>query len=152
MRLNPAMASFDEDFSRETRASGPSERSFGFVFSAACLVAALAPIRHARPVRVWYLVASMAFLFVGALRPALLKHPNRLWLGLGRLLGKVLNPILTALLFYLVFTPAGFLLRLTRRLTKKDPLGLTFDRKAHSYWNLREASPPASDSGMANQF
>ena len=142
------MASFHEDFSRETRASDPSERSFGFVFSAACLLAALAPLRHAKPVRVWYLVASVAFLLVGALRPALLKHPSRLWLALGRLLGKVLNPTVTALLFYLVFTPAGFVMRLTR----KDPLGLTFDRKAQSYWNLREASPPASDSGMANQF
>ena len=142
------MASFHEDFSRETRASGPSERSFGFVFSAACLLAALAPLRHAKPVRVWYLIASVAFLLVGALRPALLKQPNRLWLALGRLLGKVLNPIVTALLFYLVFTPAGFVMRLTR----KDPLGLAFDRKAQSYWNLREASPPAGDSGMANQF
>jgi hypothetical protein len=141
------MASFHEDFSRETRAPGPSERSFGFVFSAACLIAALAPLRHAKPVRVWYLVASAAFLLVAAFRPALLKHPNRLWLALGRLLGKVFNPVLTALLFYLVFTPAGFILRLTR----KDPLGLTLDRKAHSYWNVREASP-AGDSGMSNQF
>ena len=63
-------------------------------------------------------------------------------------MGKVMNPILTALLFYFVFTPAGFILRLTR----KDPLGIAFDRNAQSYWNTREASPAGGDSGMANQF
>ncbi|HLH41833.1 MAG TPA: SxtJ family membrane protein [Bryobacteraceae bacterium] len=142
------MASFHEDFSRESRASGPSERSFGFVFSAVCFIAAIAPLRHAKPVRVWYLVASAIFLIVATVRPALLKRPNRLWLALGRRLGQVCNPILTALLFYLVFTPAGFLLRLAG----KDPLGLTLDRKAESYWNLRDLPPARGDSGMANQF
>jgi hypothetical protein len=59
-----------------------------------------------------------------------------------------MNPILTGLLFYLVFTPAGFILRLT----KKEPLGLAFDREAQSYWNSRAGSLPDGDSGMANQF
>jgi len=118
------------------------------VVGSACLIAALAPLRHGRPLRAWYLAASAAFLFVSIVRPALLKHPNRIWLTCGRLLGKVMNPILTALLFYLVFTPAGFILRLT----KKDPLGLAFDPEAQSYWNSRASSVPGGDSGMANQF
>ena len=142
------MASFHEDFSRETQASGPSERSFGFVFSSACLIAALAPMRHGRPLRFWFLVGSALFLAVALVRPGLLRYPNRLWIACGRLLGKVMNPILTALLFYLVFTPAGFILRLT----KKDPLELALDREAQSYWNSRAGSLPGGDSGMANQF
>jgi hypothetical protein len=56
-----------------------------------------------------------------------------------------MNPIVTALLFYLIFTPAGFILRLAR----KDPLGLSFDPDASSYWNPRASS---GDSSMANQF
>jgi hypothetical protein len=142
------MASFHEDFKRETSSTGPSNRSFGLVVGGACLIAALAPLRHGRPIRPWYLAASAAFLLVSIVRPALLKHLNRVWVACGRLLGKVMNPILTALLFYLVFTPAGFILRLT----KKDPLGLAFDRDAPSYWNSRAGSLPGGDSSMANQF
>src|SRR5215469_2148502 len=144
------MASFHEDFKRETRSAGPSDRSFGLVVGAACWVAALAPLRHGRPVREWCLWAGAALLLASAVRPALLKRPNRIWLAGGRLLGRVMNPILAALLFYLVFTPVGLVLRRAR----KDPLGLSFDRQAQSYWSCRAGSPPATggDSGMANQF
>jgi len=139
------MSATHEDFGREVRRSGPSDRNFGVVIAAALLVISLLPLRHGKPVRVWSLALSAALLVVTLLRPDLLHGANRIWTRIGLLLGKVLNPVVTALLFFLVFTPAGMILRWMG----KDLLGLRFDANAETYWNERSQSPA---SGMADQF
>jgi len=136
-----------EDLSRKHVARGPSNRNFGFVFSAFFLLLGLAPLRKHQPVRWWALGIAGAFLVATLLVPGLLAPLNRLWMKLGHLLGRITTPIVTGLLFYLVFTPAGFL----ARLLGKDPLRLRFDAKASSYWQERRPpGPPPED--MANQF
>lgn len=136
-----------EDLSRKHVARGPSNRSFGFVFSAFFFLVGLAPLRRHHPVRLWAFGVALVFLAVAILVPALLKPLNRLWMQLGRLLGRITTPIVTGLLFYLIFTPAGFL----ARLLGKDPLRLRFDAQAKSYWQERRPpGPPPED--MANQF
>jgi len=136
-----------EDLSRKHVAHGPSNRSFGFVFSAFFLLVALSPLRKHQPVRLWALALAVGFLGVGILLPALLTPLNRLWMQLGHLLGRVTTPIVTGLLFYVVFTPAGFV----ARLLGKDPLRLRFDPTASTYWQERRPpGPPPED--MANQF
>jgi hypothetical protein len=136
-----------EDLSRKHVARGPSNRSFGFVFSAFFLLVSVAPLRKHHPARLWALVIAVVFLAVAILVPAALAPLNRLWMQLGRLLGRVTTPIVTGLLFFLVFTPAGLL----ARLLGKDPLRLRFDATASSYWqDRRPPGPPPQD--MANQF
>jgi hypothetical protein len=136
-----------EDLSRQHVARAPSNRSFGFVFSAFFLLLALSPLRKHQPARLWALAIAVGFLAVGILAPAVLTPLNRLWMQLGRLLGRVTTPIVTGLLFYLVFTPAGFV----ARVLGKDPLRLRFDPNASSYWQERRPpGPPPED--MANQF
>ena len=136
-----------EDLSRKHVARGPSNRSFGFVFSAFFLLVGLSPLRKHQPVRLWALALAVGFLGVGILLPALLTPLNRLWMQLGHLLGRVTTPIVTGLLFYVVFTPAGFV----ARLLGKDPLRLRFDPTASTYWQERRPpGPPPED--MANQF
>ena len=140
------MSATHEDFGREVRRSGPSDRNFGLVIGCAFLLIGLAPLRHAKPVRVWSLALSAALLLAAWIRPGLLRQANRIWMALGRFLGKVVNPVVTALLFYLVFTPAAIVLR---RLGK-DPLRLRMDRSASTYWIERGARGSAEN--MANQF
>ena len=117
------MSSTHEDFGREIHGRGPSDRNFGFVFTAAFLFLALWPLRHGRPVRFWSLALSVAFFIVTIVRPSVLHTANRVWTQCGILLGKVVNPIVTTLLFYLVFTPGAFVLRLMG----KDSLHLKTD-------------------------
>jgi cell division protein FtsW (lipid II flippase) len=136
-----------EDLSRKHAARGPSDRSFGFVFSAFFFLVAIAPLRKHHPVRWWALGIAVAFLAVSVLVPGLLKHLNRQWMRLGHLLGRITTPVVTGLLFYLVFTPAAYL----TRWLGKDPLRLRFDAQADSYWQERRPpGPPPQD--MANQF
>jgi hypothetical protein len=97
--------------------------------------------------RLWALGIAAAFFVVSLASPGVLKPLNRLWMQLGRLLGRITTPIVTGLLFYLVFTPVGYL----TRLLGKDPLRLKFDAQAPSYWQERlPPGPPPED--MANQF
>jgi hypothetical protein len=140
------MSATHEDFGRKTDRRGPSNRGFGLVFTAAFLFFGLWPLRRSLPIRPWALVLSGAILVITVARPSLLAVPNRIWTTCGMLLGKVFNPIVTGLLFGLVFTPAAAVLRWMG----KDILCLAIDRDAKTYWVPRSASEQRSD--MTNQF
>lgn len=136
-----------EDFTRREEIRGPSERSFGLVFAAAFLAAGAWPMWSGGPPRVWALGTSAAVAVVALVVPAALRPANRAWLKLGLLLGRITNPIITALLFFLVFTPVA----LVMRLLKKDPLRLGRLPDAASYWIERQ--PPGPEPGsMTRQF
>ena len=89
----------------------------------------------------------MAFLVLAIARPMILAPLNHLWLKLGLLLYKVVNPLVMALMFYLTILPTGLLMRLLR----KDPLHLKRDPQACSYWIERRPPGPVPDT-MRNQF
>lgn len=136
-----------EDFGRKAESQGSSDRAFGLVISAACAVIGLWPLRTAQPLRVWAVLASAGLLAVSLVSPVLLRPFNQLWTKIGFLLNKLVSPVITALLFYLVFTPAAVLLRLSG----KDPLRLRMDENARTYWIPREPRGPAPET-MSNPF
>jgi hypothetical protein len=124
-----------------------SDRSFGLVFAAALLVVALFPLVHGRELRWWAVALSLAFFAAALIRPALLAPLNRLWFRLGLLLGRVTNPLVMGVVFFLVVTPMAVIMRLRR----KDPLRLRIDRKACSYW-IERVPPGPAPASMTNQF
>jgi hypothetical protein len=69
--------------------------------------------------------------------PSSLTYPKRAWLLLGFLMGLVVNPIVLGIVFFLVITPAGILLRLFRH----DPLRLR-PVSGHTYWCQRDEDQP----------
>ena len=135
-----------EDFSRDAHGSGPSDSNFGWVFTAVFLLFGLLPTLHGKPIRPVWLVLSGLVLAITLIRPSLLHPANILWTGLGRLLGRIMNPVITGLLFFLVFTPPAFILRWR----KKDLLGLAREPDAETYWITRDAS--GETGSMLNQF
>jgi Saxitoxin biosynthesis operon protein SxtJ len=124
-----------------------SDRSFGLVFTAVFAIAGLAPLWSGRPVRWWALAVGAAFLLAAWLRPSALTLLNRAWLQVGHAISRVTSPIVLGILFYGVFTPYGW----TMRLFGRDRLHLRFDRTASSYWMLRQPPGPSADS-MSRQF
>jgi hypothetical protein len=90
---------------------------------------------------------AAAFALLAILKPVLLAGLNRLWIKLGVLLGKAVSPIALGILFYVVITPIGLIIRFTG----KDPLRLKFSPDADSYWIPRDPPGPAPDS-MNHQF
>ncbi len=124
-----------------------SDRAFGLVFTLVFSVLGAWPLIHKHPARPWAFWVSAAFLLVSLTLPRALHPLNLLWTRFGKLLSKVTNPIVAGLMFYLVFTPAGLLLKLFG----KDLLRLKFDRAAASYWIPRDPPGPAPET-MRSQF
>jgi hypothetical protein len=124
-----------------------SDRSFGVVFAAASAVIALLPLLRGRDLRLWALIVAAAFLAAALLRPALLAPLNRLWFQFGLLLGRVTNPIIMGLVFFLLITPMALILRLRGN----DPLRLRLAPQAKSYW-IERAPPGPTPASMTDQF
>ena len=124
-----------------------SDRSFGLVFAAFFAVVALLPAIHGAPVRWWALVAAGAFAAAALFVPRALHPLNRLWLALGLLLHRLVNPVVMAVMFYGAILPMALLLRALG----KDLLRLKREPQAASYWIAREPPAPAPGS-MSKQF
>jgi hypothetical protein len=91
--------------------------------------------------------AGALLLLLGIFAPSRLSALNRVWLKVGAAIAKVVNPIVLALLFFLVVTPMAFVMRIFG----KRPLRLATDRAASSYWIDREP-PEGEASSMRRQF
>lgn len=136
-----------EDLSRDQHVERSSDRSFGLVFAGVFLIVACWPLFYREFPRWWALGVTAVFAIVAVWKPALLSGLNQLWTRLGLLLGKIVSPIALGILFFCVIAPIGLLVRFAG----KDPLRLTLDSGADSYWIARKPPGPPPDS-MTNQF
>ena len=137
-----------EDFSRAGyEAPGPTDRSFGVVFSVVFTAVGLLPLLSGNPVRVWALAFAALLLLLAFFLPRSLNGANRLWMRFAILLSRVMNPIVIGILYIGVITPIGWFARMTGH----DPLKLKFDPSASTYWIERNPSGPSPDS-MSRQF
>lgn len=82
------------------------------------------------------MVIAGLFLVSGLLVPVILKPVHKVWMTLSIILGTVMTAVILVLLFYLVFTPAGLL----ARLSGKRFLEWKFDPKAETYWIPKQRS------------
>jgi cytochrome c oxidase subunit IV len=121
-----------------------SNRSFGIVFFIVFVLVATYPLLNQGEVRIWSLIISFLFLFLGLVNSKILTPLNKLWFRFGLLLGKIISPIIMGVIFFLVVTPIGLLMRLFG----KDILNLKLNKKKSSYW-IEKAGPK---SKMKNQF
>ena len=120
-----------------------SNRSFGIVFFIVFLLIAIYPLINNEDIRIWSLLVSLIFLVLGLINSNILSPLNKLWFKFGILLGKIISPIIMAIIFFLVVTPIGLMMRII----SKDLLNLKYsDYK--SYW-IEKTGPK---SKMKNQF
>ena len=125
----------------------PSNQKFGWFFAAVFTVAAAyAQWKGWNLVSLVTVIAAISFVAAALLSPQLLAPLNRLWYGLGMLLGKFVNPIVLGLIFFVLITPVSFATRLFGR----DELKMK-KRNVASYWTDRSPPGPPSDS-FKNQY
>jgi hypothetical protein len=105
---------------------------FGLIFFVLFLIIGLYPLKSDGIVRIWSITLSLVFLIITIIRPNLFLFLNRLWIQFGLLIGKIISPIIMGLVFFLVVTPIGLLVRILR----KDVMGLK--RGESSYWIKRK--------------
>jgi len=120
-----------------------SNRSFGVVFFIVFLLIGLYPLLKGNDLRIWSLIISFIFLVLGLINSRILTPLNKSWFKFGLLLGKFISPIIMGIIFFIVVTPIGIIMRLF----KQDLLNLKFNKKK-TYW-IDKTGPK---SKMKNQF
>ena len=130
------MAQTHEDFSRDQQVKASSDRAFGWTFVTVFLVIALWPLASGGALRWWSLIAGGLVLAATIAAPSLLDLPNRLWQRFGLLLHRIVSPVVLAIMFYLVVTPTGLLMRVFA----KNILRLRRESAGETYWIKRD--PP----------
>ena len=99
---------------------------------------------HEGQLRIWPIPISFIFLVLGLLNSKLLNPLNLAWIKFGELLGRIIAPIVMAIVYFLIITPIGLFMRLIG----KDLLNTKF-LKDNSYWITREKNIKVNDIGYA---
>ncbi len=108
-------------------------KEFGMTMGVAFLViSGLLLLRKKYTGATYSLLVSSVFFIMGLALPVLLKPAYIVWMRLAFILGWVNTRIILIILFYLIFTPIGLIMRLFR-------IDLLERRKeAGSYWKKKE--------------
>ena len=120
-----------------------SNRSFGLVFFIVFLLIAIYPLINKEDIRIWSLLVSIFFLIFGLLNSKILTPLNKVWFKFGIILGNIISPIIMGIIFFLIVTPTGLIMRIIG----KDLLNLKYGNNK-SYW-IEKNGPK---SKMKNQF
>lgn len=121
----------------------PADRSTGLVFTAVALIIAWL-WRGDEAVLIGALTVAGVLGLTSLLAPGVLRPLNIAWMRFGMLLGRVVNPVVMAVLYAVVIVPAGLIMQL-----RYDPLRRKRCPEKSSYW-IERARPIQHD--MTKQF
>lgn len=124
------------------RNEAPSNRSFGWLFTAVFSLVAAYSLWREGTAHAWLLGVAAVTAMVTMIAPQWLAPLNRAWMKLGELLHRVVSPLVLGVIFYGVFTPVGLAMRMAGR----DVLKRRFEAAARTYWVERDPPGPAEDS------
>ena len=110
-----------------------SNRNFGLVFFIVFLIVGLWPLIHENQIRIWSIIIAIIFLILGLINSNLLKPLNIIWFKFGLLLGSIISPIIMGIIFFVVITPTGLIMKIIG----KDLLNNKYDKNKKSYWIIR---------------
>jgi len=111
-----------------------SNKSFGILFFLVFFVFGLWPLTKEMSPNIYLIIISVIFLILGLLNSKLLSPLNNLWIKFGEILGKVIAPIVMAVVYFLILTPISLLVRLFG----KDLIEMKFNNNVKSYWIKRK--------------
>ena len=109
-----------------------NNKSFGILFFIVFLLITFWPVINSEPIRIWSLITSLIFLILGILNSKILTPFKITWIKFGELLGKIIAPLVMGLIYFVIITPIGILMRLLG----KDLLDIKYNKKK-SYWIKR---------------
>jgi len=111
-----------------------SNRSFGFLFFVVFIAISLWPLKSQGDLRLWAFILSLIFLVLGILNSRFLTPLNKLWYKFGIFLGSIASPIVMGIVFFMVVTPIGLIMRFLG----KDLLRVNKNKIVSTYWINRE--------------
>jgi hypothetical protein len=125
-----------------------SDRSFGYVFAAAFALIGLFPLWRLDAPRWWSLALATGFAIVAVVYPGVLGPLNRFWMAFGKLLHRIVSPLVMGGVYFLAVTPTGLIMRLRGH----DLLSLQRRPDLSTYWIERETETLPASQTMKKQF
>ena len=126
-------------------------RSFGYLVGGVLMAIALVGLwrtgRRFTTAVYALLGAGGALVALGLAAPAVLRPLYRVWMGLALVLGFVMTRVILTLVFFLVVTPVGWIMRALG----KDPLRRRPDPSAETYW-IEKTAPDPSPKRLEKYF
>ncbi len=121
-------------------------RNFGLVVGGVWAFIGLWPVivRGGSP-RVWAVVLAALLLLPALIVPGRLRPVHRMWMAVGNALGWVNTRLILGVVFFVVVTPMGLIMRMLR----DDPLRRGFEGKADTY---RVPRQPRKPTHLLRQF
>lgn len=121
-------------------------RQFGFLVGGVFAVIGLWPalFRSESP-RLWAMILGSLLIVLGAVVPQSLKQVHKGWMKVGHVLGSINTKIILGIIYYLLITPMG----LVMRLVGKDPMHRALGQGMDTYRIVRVPRPRHH---MRNQF
>jgi Saxitoxin biosynthesis operon protein SxtJ len=120
-------------------------RSFGFLVGGIFGLLGFVPLLFGREIRLWAIIPSGILLLLGSVLPKTLGPAYRAWMKIGHILGWINTRIILSIVFYGMFVPMGFIMRLAG----KDPMRREFKSDITTY---RVSCTPRPGSHMLRQF
>ena len=111
-----------------------SNRSFGILFFIVFLALGLWPLTKGNEINVYLISISLVFLVLGLFNSKILSPLSKAWIKLGEILGKIIAPIVMAIVYFIILTPVSLLVRVFG----KDLIGLKFKKNQNTYWIKRK--------------
>ena len=121
-----------------------SNRSFGLLFFIVFLAISLWPLKSQEDLRLWAFILALIFFVLGILNSKFLTPLNKLWMKFGIFLGSIISPFVMGVVFFMVVTPVGLIMRFLG----KDLLKISKSEFVSTYWISREKQ----NSTMKKQF
>ena len=120
-----------------------SNRSFGLLFFVVFLVIAFWPLTKKSEINLYLISIALIFFVLGILNSKILSPLNKAWIKLGEILGRIVAPVVMAIVYFIILTPISLLVRLFG----KDLIGMKFsnDIKKKSYWIKRKKNLGSMD-------
>jgi uncharacterized membrane protein HdeD (DUF308 family) len=121
-------------------------RQFGLLVGGVFAVIGLWPVvfRSESP-RLWAMIIGSLLIVLGAIAPQSLKQVHRGWMKIGHVLGSINTKIILGIIYYLLITPMGLIMRLMG----KDPMHRALAQGTDTY---RVVRAPRPRTHMRNQF
>ena len=117
------------------------ELSFALLLSVILLLISLYPLVYSGRIILWLSYIALIIFLLGFLYPKIFSFPLKLWIKFGYFLGSIVSPVIMAIIFFLIFTPMGMILKLFG-------VDLLLENRKHnsdSFWIKRSKLPEPMD-------
>jgi len=128
------------------RADRKELRNFGLIVGGIFGALSLWPlVFRGEPIRLWMTALAVALIVPALVAPRVLAPAHRVWMLIGHVLGWINTRIIMGIIYFVLITPMGLVMRLFGR----DPMQRALDSNATTY---RVPQKPRPGTHMLRQF